>query len=146
MICESQINWYHEPKICKTSIFHELLFPKYGNLKIISTDICLSVCLSELVRLDDKRTKFHKLCCKKLILKIIFFFTKHFFFLIRTMKNITTPNHFSSKCYSTVYMESTLELVGQFFFKFILRGHVWMTYGGAICHGWCHKLNKYANK
>ena len=36
----------HEPKISKTSTFHELFSPKYGNFKIISTDnICLSICL-----------------------------------------------------------------------------------------------------
>ena len=39
------ISLSHEPKICKTSIFHELFFPKYS-FKIISTDnICLSFCL-----------------------------------------------------------------------------------------------------
>ena len=36
----------HKPKICETSTFHKLSFPKYGNFKIIGTDdICLSICL-----------------------------------------------------------------------------------------------------
>ena len=29
------ISWYHEPKICKNFIFHESLFPKYDNCKIL---------------------------------------------------------------------------------------------------------------
>ena len=32
------ISWSHKPKISKSSIFCECFFPKYGNLKIISTD------------------------------------------------------------------------------------------------------------
>ena len=40
------ISWSYKPKICKTSIFHELFFPRYDNFKIISADdICLSICL-----------------------------------------------------------------------------------------------------
>ena len=40
------IFWSHEPKICKTSIFHELFFLKYDNFTITSAnDICLYICL-----------------------------------------------------------------------------------------------------
>ena len=40
------ISWSHEPKIRKTSIFHESFFSKYDNFKLISVGgICLSICL-----------------------------------------------------------------------------------------------------
>ena len=38
------ISWSHEPNICKTSIFHELFFPKYDNFTITSANyICLEL-------------------------------------------------------------------------------------------------------
>ena len=64
MICKSHTNsWSHKPKICKTSIFHELLFPKYIFKIISADDICLSVCLSRFkwTRLNNERKKIHKM-------------------------------------------------------------------------------------
>ena len=40
------ISWSHEPKICKTFIFHEMFLPKHDNFTITSAnDICLYICL-----------------------------------------------------------------------------------------------------
>ena len=66
------ISWSHEPKVNKTAIFHELVFPKYGNFKIISTDdMCpFYICRVKWDRLYE-RAKFRELCRKTLKLKII---------------------------------------------------------------------------
>ena len=66
------ISWSHEPKVSKTVIFHELVFPKYGNFKIISTDdMCpFYICRVKWDRLYE-RAKFRELCRKTLKLKII---------------------------------------------------------------------------
>ena len=45
------ISWFYEPKIRKTSIFHELFFQ---NFKIMSaSDICLSICYNVWIRLNE---------------------------------------------------------------------------------------------
>ena len=38
-------SWCDEPKICKTSIFHELFFKKYNFKIIIAGDTYVSICL-----------------------------------------------------------------------------------------------------
>ena len=66
------ISWSHEPKVSKTAIFHELVFPKYGNFKIISTDDMCPFYIS-IVKWDRlyERAKFRELRRKILKLKII---------------------------------------------------------------------------
>ena len=77
------ISWSHKPKISKTSIFHKLFFPKYGNFKIINTNTSVYLSRVKWVRLNKERTKFCKLCHKTLQLKFIFniFFMKQYFLL-----------------------------------------------------------------
>ena len=72
------ISWSHESKITKTSIFNELVLPKSGNFKIISTDDICAAYISrvKLVRFHDERAQFRKLYRKTLKLKIINFLTK----------------------------------------------------------------------
>ena len=52
----------------------------------------------------------------------------------RTIWAFQRVSHFSKKCSSTVYMKSALGLLGQFFLKMTLRGHVWMRRGKNL--GW----------
>ena len=46
LVNHESISRIQKPKICKTSIFHKLFFPKYDDFKAISVDnICLSICI-----------------------------------------------------------------------------------------------------
>ena len=82
-----KISWSNKPKICKTSIFQKLLFPKYDNFKIISTGnirLSISLDLNEGSRLNDERTKLCKIYCYTLKLKTItIYFTKQYLFYSR---------------------------------------------------------------
>ena len=71
------IFWFQEPKICKISIFHKLLFPKYDNFKIISTD---NICLS----LSRVKWSFRVICLipVRLFRVVIFFFKLMFIIFI----------------------------------------------------------------
>ena len=75
----------HKSKNCKTSIFYELLFPKYDNFKIISTDNdCLSLCLelNEWGWTIKEQNFINHVCGYTLKLKIVkIFFMKWYLFL-----------------------------------------------------------------
>ena len=59
-------SWSQRPKICKTSIFYELIILKYDNFKIISAgNIYLSIKWMRLIE-DRKKTLWIVLACFKL--------------------------------------------------------------------------------
>ena len=94
-VCDSCQFCFHEPKIRKTFIFHELFFPKCNKNNQHRRYLSVSLPRVKWAKFNNERTEFHKLRGYKLKLKVIkIFFTKQYFFLnsnhVRSMNRSVT--------------------------------------------------------